>query len=287
MGVPVGFVLFVAGALCVGCGPGGDGGSGDPRSQRTPDVLGTGARLVDLLLPRYEAITGAGSWLDPANVDSLACPSIPLDQETFVSGVTITHIDDFDETQGGAIGNLYVQDTLTPAAPNSGMTVFQPGFSPPDLRVVVGDVMDLFGLITEFQGPSSSKFGYCRTLPEMSGAMELRFEASDIAPTLIPVEDLATYVGSRQWMGMLVTVENVVLAEPPFPSASGRYSIRIDAGSMPLDEDIPSITNEHMDLEAVLPATTMAGMVLSRVTGVVTYFYGTHIAPRSAADIEF
>ncbi len=282
MGRPVGSLLLL---LAIGCGPGGDGSSGDPRAEPKADPYGTGQRLSDVLGQRYQAITSAeDSWLEPSNSESIGCKRIPLDQETQITGVTLLMEDTFDETGEGAIGNYYVQDTGT-NAPNSGITVFQPGFSPPDLRVVTGDVLDIFGLITEFDGPGSSKFGYCRTLPEMSGSVQLRFEGAVVEPAVIPVEDTATYVAARQWIGMLVRLENVELSETPFKSATGRYNIRFNAGMVSDDEDIPNISNELMDLEAVLPLQTMPGTVLSSVTGVMTYFYGVHIAPRTPEDI--
>jgi hypothetical protein len=291
MGRPVGLLLFVL--SFAGCGPGGSGGSGDPRSEPNPDVLGNGARISDLMVPRFEVISDPDpdvTWLEPANEDSVACAGIPLDQATLVTGVVVTHIDDFDETGSGAVDNIYVQDAVDSPGPNSGMTVFGANFNPPDLRVVAGDVLDLFGGLSEFDGPNCSpscKFGFCRTLPEMSGALKLRFEAGPVVPVVIDVTDLATYVGSRQWMGMLVTVKNVTLSEPPFLGGVNRYSIRIDAGQIAPNQEIPSITNEHFDLEALLPQDTMQGMVLSSVTGIVTYFFSPHIAPRNADDIVF
>lgn len=271
----------------VGCGPGGSGGTGDPRIEPNPDPLGNGTKLAELLGQRYDEISdSATTWLDPSDMESLGCSKIPIDVETLVTGTTLTWADDYDETGAGAIGNYYVQDTLATPVANSGMTVFQPGFSPPDLRLVPGDVVDVFGLVTEFPGPSSSKFSYCRTLPEMSGAMEFRFEGSAISPTVIPVADLSTYVDARKWIGMLVTIDNVTWLEPPYES-NGRYSIRIDTGSQPPGEDLPTITNEHMDLKAILPDDTAAGSSVARVTGILTYFFGVHIAPRTADDIVF
>jgi hypothetical protein len=163
--------------------------------------------------------------------------------------------------------------------------VFDPGFSPPDLRVVEGDVVDMLGALTEFPGPSSVPFDFCRTLPEFSGALSLRFEGGPLAPVTIPVTELASYESARKWFGMLVTIEQVTLLEDPYDPASGRYSIRIDAGDPSLmDSDIPQITNEHFDLKNDVPGL-VAGMTLKSVTGIITFFFGPHIAPRSKADV--
>ena len=264
--------------LLLACGPGGNGGAGDPFSEPAADLYGNGARLHEVL--------GPATWLDPANPDSVDCSGAPQDRLTQITGITVTSIDRFDETGDGAMGNYYVQDTLDPALPYSGITVFEPGFSPPDLRVVPGDVMDIFGVLTEFPGPNGSLFDFCRTLPEISGSMEYRFEGSSITPLPIPIADLADYQSARKWLGVLVTLENVTFSEAPYKSAVGRYTIRMETG-VPIasSNDIPSISNELMDLEALVPADTPAGTTLTRVTGIVTFFFSFHIAPRSAEDI--
>ncbi|MCA9625007.1 MAG: hypothetical protein KC731_38545, partial [Myxococcales bacterium] len=155
----------------VGCGPGGSGGSGDPRTEPRADKYGSGVRLHEVLGARATLENGEPgfSWLDPDDMESASCTGIPRDQELMVTGLTLTAVDDFDETGAGAIGNYYAQDSAPPPVPHSGITIFNPGFSPPDLRVVAGDVLDAFGVLTEFGGPSSSPFRFCRTLPEMSG----------------------------------------------------------------------------------------------------------------------
>lgn len=170
--------------------------------------------------------------------------------------------------------------------PHSGMTFFNPGFSPPDLRIVPGDVLDLFGVLLEFEGPTSSKFGYCRTLPEMTGAMSFRFEGGQVVAARPELEELATYEGMRPWLGMLVTFEDVVVAAPPVLAGSGRYAVPLlDAAAVPEGEAVPTITNELMDLEAVIGVDTPPGTVIAELTGILTYFYSPHVAPRSAADV--
>jgi hypothetical protein len=271
------FLTCVASCLFA-CGPGGSGGSGDPPSDKPiGNPYGTGERLSQIL--------GPATWLDPSDMESTGgCPGIPFDRAALVTGVSVVGIDDYDETGGGALGNYYVEDVLPEPIAFSGVTVFDPGFSPPDLRVARGDVVDIFGQMTEFIGPSSGRFGFCRTLPEMSGAMEFRFEAPEMPAVKIDVADLATYEGGRQWLGMLVEVDNVVLLEDPYDPGTGRYSIRIDAGSQPEGEELPSIVNELFDLKTAYP-DMQQGDTITRVRGVVTYFYGMHLAPRSADDI--
>jgi hypothetical protein len=117
----------------------------------------------------------------------------------------------------------------------------------------------------------------------MSGSVEFRFEGAGVNPVNVPVADLATYESARKWMGMLVEVENVTLAEDPYESG-GRYSIRIETGTTDETQAIPTITNELMDLETAFPDLER-GQVIPRVRGIVTYFYGVHLAPRSVDDV--
>jgi hypothetical protein len=263
-------------AAAAGCGPGGSGGTGDPPNDPVANVYGTGSRIHE--------IVGPATWLDPTDEESVGCVDVPLDRKVNVTGAVILAEDRFDETGAGAAGNLYVQDAaLRPEDPTfAGVTVFQPGFSPPDLRVSPGDVMDLFGLLTEFEGPTSSKFPYCRTLPELTGAMEFRFEGALPDPAPMPVSALASYEVARPYFGMLVRLENVELRDDPYDPGTGRVTVRIRAHDM--DTDIPEISNELYDLKAAGPAL-MRGMVLQSLTGIVTFFYGVRVAPRSPADI--
>ncbi len=266
------FLAFLTTAIVCGCSSGG----GDPLSDPPANVYGTGSRL-------HELVSDA-TWYDPADADAVNC-AYPKDRGINVTGVTITAIDRYDETGDAAEGNFYVQDSLLEPVPFSGMTVFEPTFSPPDLRLVEGDVVDVFGLLSEFPGPSGSPFSYCKTLPEITGAMELRFEGGSISPRPIAVSELASYPTARPLVGMLVTVEDVTLFADPYEDSSNRYSVRLDVGGGVLEQDLPTITNELFDLKSDGPELKK-GAVLKRVTGVVTFFFNMHIAPRSAADIE-
>jgi hypothetical protein len=199
-----------------------------------------------------------------------------------VSGVTVVAADKYDETGDGSTGNFYVQDTLKVPVPYSGMTVYAPSFSPPDLRLAAGDVADLAGTLLEFLGPSSGRFGQCRTLPEIGGAMSLRFEGGEVIPATIELSELYTYEGARKYLGMLVRLENVAIGGNP-TSSSGRYSapLKVDVKDLP-GGDIPKLSNELFALQDVGLA---AGSSFKSITGVVTYFYGFKLAPRSAEDL--
>jgi hypothetical protein len=266
--------LLALGACLAGCG---GGGIGDPPSKPLADPFGDGERLC-------QTVVVPATWLDPSDMDGKHCKQ-PPDHGVFVTGVSIIAIDRYDETGNGAIGNYWVQDPdpLCLGKPYSGVTVFGPTFSPPDLRLAADDVVDINGQITEFLGPASGTFKGCRTLPEVSGSMSFRFDGNDpIAPTVIPVTDLKSYDTARQWLGMLVKVENIVLNGDPTASG-GRYSAAINVGGGIPASDQPKITNELYDILTEGP-TLADQAAFSSVTGVVTYFYGFHIVPRSPAD---
>ncbi len=273
---PLCLVTLLLACSSVACGSGGSGSTGDQPQDPPANPYGNGSRLHEL--------SGPAVWLDPANEDSVNC-AIPADFPINLSGTTITALDTYDETGTGASsGNLYMQDAVAPSPPEySGITVFRPATSPPDLRLVAGDVVVMFGFFTEFPGPQASPFDFCRSLPEVSGALTFRFEAAPIQPQLIDIDDMRTYQGMRKWLGMLVTVKDVTMLQDPFES-NGRYTIRIDAGGTPQGEEIPAISNELFDLKNEGPEQTQ-GQTVKSVTGIVTFFYSARIAPRSAADI--
>lgn len=266
--------LFALGSSA--CSSSGGGGTGDPPTEPTADPCGGGLRLPD--------VVGPASWVDPKNANSVNC-KYPTDKPVSLSGVRVLAIDRFDETGDGQTGNYYVEDACAnPLGPFSGMTVYAPSFSPPDLRLAAGDVVDVLGNLSEFPGPSSGAFPQCRTLPEVGGTMTFRFEQGpDLVPVTIPATDLKTYDGARQWLGMLVRVKNLRIAADAKGSSSGRYTAQIDVGGGLSAIDVPYISNELFDLENEGPALT-EGTTFESVTGIVTYFYGFKLAPRSPAD---
>jgi hypothetical protein len=258
------------------CGIATEGPGGDAPRKPKADAFGGGERVRDVVKP--------ATWVEPGNADSEACASIPAEREVAVTGVTVMAVDRYDETGEGAFRNVYVQDTLLAPEPYSGVTVYSPGYSPPDLRVVAGDVVDLAGSFEEFAGPpGSSPFKYCRTLPEMKGTMALRFEGVVLEPVVIEPKVLGAYDTARPYFGMLVTLKDVVLACDPYEKG-GRFSIGFSVGEDLPCQDLPSISNELFDLKGAAPSLAK-GQTLASVTGIVTFFYDANIAPRSAADV--
>jgi hypothetical protein len=267
--------------LLTGCG---SGGGGDQPS--TPAASEFGVCPMGDLGPRISNVFGPATWENANDASSAACVYPPYATNGCISGATVSVIDTFDETGDGAIGNYYVQDTAddpNTLPPYSGVTVFGPTFTPPDLRLFPTDVVDVFGTVEEYPGPSAGGFSYCRTLPEVAGTMSFRFDGVQaLEPKTIPVEDLHSYDTGRQWLGMLVKIENVSVG--PSGVSSGRLTapISVSAGSQ---SDIPSVDNELYDVGTMGPDLT-TGASFKSITGIVTYFYEFHLAPRSPADFE-
>jgi hypothetical protein len=271
----LGLAVFVVSALVAGC-RGAD--ANDQPSTPIADPLGGGTRLPQII--------GPATWEDPNNSTSAAgCKYPPAQNNVSVNGLTIVAVDLFDETaDGSGLGDIYVDDTTAGDKPYSAVTVFKPSFSPPDLRLEANDVVDFLGTYSELPGPpSAAAFPYCRTLPEFTGTLSFRFDGrAPLQPLTLTIDKISTYAGARQWIGKLVTVENITISAAPKVS-KGRYSAPILVGGIQSVDD-PVIANELYDIVNEGP-TLGQGTVVKSVTGVLTYFYGFHIAPRSPADI--
>ncbi len=267
--------LLLAAVFLGACG----GGEGDQPTKPPANELGSCGRLSKTIKP--------ASWLEPDDVMSDQCSSIPVDRTVCLSGLSVVAIDTFDETgDGKASGNYYVQDTADELPPYAGVLVYRPSFSPPDLRLAEGDVVDFLGTYMEFNGPSTFKFGYCRTLPELSGALTFRFDNHQpLTPKVIPIEDLKSYETGRPHLGTLVKLVNPQLGPEGASGSGGRYTAKLEVGAIKDVADVPVVTNELFDLKGVGPQMA-GGAVFKSITGVVTYFAGFHISPRSAADFE-
>lgn len=267
--------LLLAATFLGACG----GGDGDQPTKPLANELGSCGRLSKTIKP--------ATWLDPTDSMSAQCSAIPRDRTVCLSGLTVVAIDTFDETgDGKSSGNFYVQDTSDDPLPFSGVTLYRPSFSPPDLRLAEGDVVDFLGTYMEFNGPSTFKFSYCRTLPELSGALTFRFDNNQpLTPKVIPIEDLKSYETGRPHLGTLVKLVDVQLGAEGASGSSGRYAAKLEVGAIKDVADVPTVTNELYDIKGQGPMLP-GGAKFKSITGVVTYFAGFHVSPRSLADFE-
>lgn len=244
-----------------------DGGGGD--KSRAPDdgVMGNGQRLSEVNNPQ--------SASRPANNSYVS-----------ITGAVVNAVDLYDETgDGDSSGNLYVQDFGQNPQPFGGIIVFNATYSPANLKVFPGDVVDIWGVYQEFPGPASSPFEGGATLPEIvSGTVTLRFESNPPEPKTIDISELYDYKTGRQWLGMLVRVENVKLFDSLYVASSGRESARIDLGAGREVGKLPAINNALIKLSD-LDVSWPKGKVFKSVTGVVSFFHNFTIAPRSKDDL--
>ncbi|HVY46734.1 MAG TPA: hypothetical protein VHB21_12685 [Minicystis sp.] len=275
--------LFVAPALALvaGCG---NGGGGDPPAKPLMKEYGGGELISQ--------VNGPATWenLDNPEMMGEGC-AYPRDTNVYITGATVLAIDTFDETQTGQTGNYYVEDTVSDPPAYSGITAFAPAFTPPDLRLFPGDVIDFFGSKSEFPGPSVGYFPHCDTLPELGGTMTFRFDGEmPLSPKAVDKMDLTSYATARQWLGMLVRVEDVDLVQASgscsnLPSQC-RYTAKFNIPGLPFS-DVPVVANELYDLANQGPdLSSSSGTHFKAITGIVTYFYGFHLDPRSPADFE-
>lgn len=299
--------LVLSAALLVGCS--GTGGTlGDQPAKPLADEIGDGSRLAERNEPVsvFGALIGKAPWVDATNSMSAGC-LYPPERNVYVTGVSVAAVDRFDETgDGKSDGTYYAQDLPggDAALPYSGIDIFSPSFSPPDLRLSAGDVVDMLGVYQEFKGPSTFIFPQCKTLPEFSGTLTFRFESGVLVPKTLHLSDLKTYAKARPWLGMLVRVVGdpcTTAAECPVmgntcaggkcklmlnngSGSKGRYSADLGVGSGTAS-DVPQVTNELYDLPGQGPMLP-EGAEFTSITGIVTFFAQFHVAPRSPADFE-
>jgi hypothetical protein len=243
--------------------------SGDPASMPMPTTLGTGLRISDVenpMLPNHASMYGIAAGAD-----------------VNITGTVVTWYDDFDETMDGkSLGTLYVQDlrSQTPPVPYSGIGVFAPAYIPADLRAVAGDVIDFDGLYQEQSSIGTAVFDVPDVLPQLSKpAAAFQYEYMPPTPAVLAnPDDLDAYDTGRQWLGMLVTITNITVPDGGQIDTSNRVTFSPE----PTVANSYAISNELYDLKV---SDYPSGTQFASVTGIVTWFYSYHIAPRSSCDL--
>jgi hypothetical protein len=207
-----------------------------------------------------------------------------VNQNVAVTGASVLWTDTFDETANGkSRGTVYVQDVGS-TDPYSGTSLYSPTFIPGDLRLAPGDVLDLAGQYQENKNIGTAVFPPPQVLPQISKPVgTFRYEFTPPPPREIDVNDLDDYATGRKWLNMLVTVRNVTLIEDTSDeglragkAATGRVTAHMTAKAS------CKLVNELMPIGA---GDLKAGVPIKSITGVVTYFFDLHLAPRTLADI--
>lgn len=242
--------------------------TGDPPSKPTADPLGDGLRI--------------------AQVQDPSSPDYKPNTNANITSAVATWLDTFDETHDGkSIGTLYIQDVAS-TAPYSGIEVYEPNYVPASLTILPGDVLDFAGPYDESPNVGSATFDPGTFLPQLSKPVgTFRYEFVPPPPAVVTTEELvgtdANFKSARKWLGMLVTIHDVIIAAGT--SSSGRVTYlmgdaTVDGGG--ITSSSVAISNENYDLG---PMDFPAGTHFSSVTGLVTWFYSFHVAPRTAADL--
>ncbi|HEY8042071.1 MAG TPA: hypothetical protein VIF15_19845, partial [Polyangiaceae bacterium] len=125
-----------------------------------------------------------------------------------------------------------------------------------------------------------------QTLPQLAKPVgTFRYEFETPPTTVVQVADLnnANYATGRHWESMLVTLNDVYLSAFQVDSSGFRITYPVNTKpNAPADANALAMSNELYDLKSTDFAP---GTHLKSVTGIVTWFYTYHIAPRSPADI--
>ena len=264
--------LLVVGALAA-CGS----ESGDPPSPAgAPPAGGKGKRireLADPTLPGHETI---------------------VNTTQSVSGAVVIAVDTYDEQNDGkGTGDVYVEDIgATKDTPYAGINLFAPSFSPGNLAVSPGDVLDMRGTYQEnalIPSKPPIVFPPGSLLVQLSQPnATFRYETTVPQPVDIDLADLADFQKGRRWIGMLVRVKNITALDDTFVATKGRATT--DITPQPAAGFVFCGPNPAATLvNALYPTQSLnlkTGDKLKSVTGVVLFFCNLQLAPRSAADIE-
>jgi hypothetical protein len=237
--------------------------------------------------PFLRSTTPLSALRDP-NMMTRVAVGTPVDARN----LQVTAYDELDETMNGSLGTVYVQETIAPGNPADpflpcpllpdgsarvcGISTFNTQYSPLAYRPKVNDLVDMSGgQYDEFDcsgvcGSPPQPFPDGRFLPQVRSPT---IRSAGVAPAPIPVRvtvaDLMTH--NAALIGVLVEVANVAAAGPP----DRRGEIQLTA-----DRNGPKITQEMVAIPGVTAATRW-----SSVVGVVSYFYGPKLVPRSLADL--
>lgn len=243
---------------------------------------------------------------NPKSPDYHPCPSTSTTcNSQAVTNTVVTWLDKFDETRDGkSAGTLYIRDVGTNHL-YGGIGIYEPNFVPASLDPLPGDVIDFAGPYQEDTSIGTAVFSNGTFLPQLYKPVgTFRYEfASDFpaswsAPQPVQLSDLNENVGTtadgnfehgRQYMQMLVTVNDVYVSQGI--SAAGGEGFRVTyplgtCGNVQsktcFTQSGPQISNELFNL---LATDYPAGTHFASVTGIVTWFFTFHIAPRTRDDL--
>jgi hypothetical protein len=252
----------------------------DPPAPYTPSPLGDGLRLAEVQ--------------DPLSADGGPNGNYHPGESTSMTSLVVSCVDTFDETADGkSIGTLYVQD-IGSSAPYAGIDVYEETLVPASLTLLPGEVLDFVGAYQQSTSVGSAMFDPNTYLPQLYKPVgTFRYNFTPPTPTPINLSDLqqdgkttdSAFPASRAWIGMLVTLSDVTVAKGSAVAGGNGFRVTYDMENADggVSTQGPSIDNELYDL---LATDYQAGTHFSKVTGIVTWFYSFHVAPRAASDMQ-
>lgn len=208
------------------------------------------------------------------------------------STVTITAFDEYDEDGTGNVGDVYFQGLIPkgssddpwspcPITPDGlhrvcGISTFNTTFQPSGFHPVAGNLVDVIsGLYDEFTcsgvcGNPPQPFPDGRYLPQLRN---VTLRSAGVAPLPVPLvvtlDDMLAH--NAELMGVLVAIENVTTTAAP----DRRGEIALTPGS----------SGVHITQQLTPIVGVVMGTRWQRIVGVVSYFYGPKIIPRTPEDL--
>ena len=264
--------------------------------------------------PFLQSVTPLSALRNPVAAQRLA-----VGTAVDARNLQVTAFDTYDETLSGAVGTVYVQQTF-PAGDTTdrflpcpllnddsgrvcGISTFQTAFNPLAYRPMVGDLIDM-------SGGSYDEFdcsGVCGTPPQpfpnglfLPQVRAPTIRAAGVAPLPTPirvtVDDLLNH--NAALIGVLVQVDNVsALAEP---NCRGEIVLSAGSNGVAMTQEMVAIPHGEARVDpragrtcpnappAMVPPDPdriRNGTRWGSVVGVVSYFYGPKLIPRTLADL--
>ncbi len=259
--------VALAGSTALAC----SNPSGDSPAPYTPNPLGSGSRIKDITNPTLPNHPANGAQVN-------------------ISGVTFNWVDTYDETKNGkSIGTVYIQDVASQAL-YSGLSIYEPAYIPPDLRLSPGDVLDFnqgqYGELPNVGAATFTTGTYLVQLSKPVGTFQYEYAPTEplvIDPTVLTASATpAEFQTGLPYTSMLVTIKDVSLGAFS-DDTHGRNTAPIILGSADGGTALGVlVSNELMEIDL---GTYPPGTHFTSITGLVTWFFSYHIAPRTPSDL--
>lgn len=195
----------------------------------------------------------------------------------------VTGVDRFDEDGAGRTGTIFVQEIA--GGPYSGIQMYRPTIQPAGEYLLPGDVVEVEGKYVEFEYGQISPDDADprgRTISQITdGVVRKTGEWISPEPTVVDdSNDVQVDPAAEQWEGVLVEIGGVEALT--VPDSRGAFFVQ---GDGPCETTRDAETCAQVDDDNYAIPDVAVGTRLSRVAGIMTYFYTYKLLPRSALDV--